>query len=161
MYGVDRNSRSSEIQAQILTELTSLDNSVLRAQSGAGIPARKDFFHLSGEKPVTGMEYLNWRELLRYGGARSRRRDRILMDGQVRNTNSETISATENPSALYNTIHRELLACLRVADLYRQQYAKPTEAAGRSDALTATLDRVDEAVATIYATARLPIQAGN
>ena len=117
LYGVGKKSRSSEIQTQVLAELTSLDSAQRRAKVGAGMPARKDFFYLSGENPVKGMAYLNWRELLRYGGARARRRDRVLLDPQSSPT------PTKDPGPLYSVIQEELLACLRVADLRRAEYA--------------------------------------
>jgi hypothetical protein len=149
MYGVDKRSRESTIPAEVLAELTSLDNARRRAESGAGIPARKDFFHLDGEKPVKGMEYLKWRELLRYGGARSRRRDRVLDDPLCPEGNPNRVALTD-PSALYSMIQSEVLACLRIADLYRQQYADTTNSKSREDAIRMVCNRAAGAVTAIY-----------
>ncbi|MHB8519876.1 MAG: hypothetical protein ACYDH9_03870 [Limisphaerales bacterium] len=123
MYGVGRGSRSSEIQAQVLAELTSLDSAQDRAKSGAGMPARKDFFYLNGEKPVKGMDYLNWRELLRYSGSRARRRDRVLLGPPSGKAGEPPTGALDDPAPLYGIIQHELLTCLRIADLHRQEYA--------------------------------------
>lgn len=154
--GVDRKSRSSEIQARVLTELTSLERAEERAEAGAGMPARKDFFYLRGEVPVTGMKYLHWRELLRFGGARARRRDRVLIDPTEDSPYSRPQKALQDPSELYSTIHREVLACLRIADLYRQQYATNAEsknATERQNAIDAVSEKAKRAVEAIYAAA--------
>lgn len=149
MYGVGVDSRSRAIQAQVLGQLTSLESAQRRAELGAGIPARRDFFHISGEQPVKGMEYMNWRELLRFCGSRARRRDRVLSRGPEPGLNDPPNSpGVQNPDPLplYSVIHDEMLACLRVADLCRQQYAT----CSKQTALERVLRRSDQAVATIY-----------
>jgi hypothetical protein len=151
MYGVGRNSRSSAIQAQVLAELTSLDSAEERARLGAGIPARKDFFYLNGEKPVTGMEYLNWRELLRFGGSRARRRDRVLIPRPE--PGSKPTRASLDPLPLYDVIHQEMLDCMRIADLHRQEYAAGG-ISGRQSAIKVVTARAKRAVTAIYGKAK-------
>jgi hypothetical protein len=145
MYGVDETSRSSEIQTQILATLTSLETSESRAKAGAGMPARKDFFYLKGGEPVTGMEYLHWREFLRYGGSRARRRDRVL--------SASGGEPPVDPTSLYGTIHREMLACLRSADILRQQYAS-NDQNNRRAAIEQMVKRAQTATEAIYAAAK-------
>lgn len=156
MFGIDKHSRSSDIQSRILAELTSLESAELRASTGAGLPARKDFFYLHGEKAVTGMPYLQWRELLRYGGSRCRRRDRVLVDyasvanlpdGQKKGTRN----AIEDPSEIYETIHRQMLNCLRIADLHRQMYARGGE--GQRTAIAAATKQATLAIDAIFESA--------
>jgi len=162
MFGVDAKSRSSEIQAQVLTELTSLDSAEKRADSQAGMPARKDFFYLKGGESIEYMEYLNWREFLRYSGARSRRRDRVLYDPRsaAMPAGSDLIAeeSRRDPAELFGTIHREMLACLRIADLYRQEYAndesRKSDGAKTNDAITTVCARAEQAVAAIRAAAQ-------
>lgn len=150
MYGVDRKSRSSEIQAQILSALTSLDNAERRAEAGAGMSARKDFFYVKGDQPAKGMEYLHWRELLRYGAARTRRRDWVLASSNE--PFDDTRTALNNPTDLYTTVQSEMLSCLRLADLRRQEYAKhkSTKEAGRKRIINQLLERAKAAVDEIY-----------
>jgi KaiC/GvpD/RAD55 family RecA-like ATPase len=160
MYGVGKDSRSAQIQAQILAELTSLDSAQLRADRGAGMPARKDFFYLNGEQSVKELEYLNWRELLRYGGARARLRDRV-MENETRPHGSSRKAASnfslQDPSFLYDVVHRELLACMRIADLFRDKYAAKKDPKSRSEAIAAVTKVADHAVESIFAlTARVP-----
>lgn len=152
MFGVGANSRSAAIQTQVLAKLTSLESAQQRATLGAGIPARKDFFYLCGEQPVKGMEYLNWRELLRFCGSRARRRDRVLTPGPQAEVLAWPLSPDaeaaphSDPLPLYDVIYEEMLACLRVADLNRQEYAGD----GQEAALERVTKRSDQAVETIY-----------
>lgn len=111
MYGISKRSRAPSLQAQLLRELTSLERGEERALMGAGMPARKDFFHMHGGEAVFGQPHLNWREFLRYNGSRARRRDRVLAAKEITHT-------------IYTVIHRELLACLRVAALHKQAYSE-------------------------------------
>ncbi|MGC3971208.1 MAG: hypothetical protein QM775_28875 [Pirellulales bacterium] len=112
--------------------------------------ARKDFFYLKGHESVKNLEYLNWRELLHFAGAVRRRRDRVLSDPlSVDETQPKPPNA--DPTKLFGAIHREMLACLRVADLCRQQYAKGGAAA--EGAIRTVCARAEQAVRSIYAAA--------
>src|SRR5690606_25138172 len=101
-------SRSPSLARELLQEMTSLESAEERARSGAGIPSRRDFFELRGHEPVPGMEPLTWLEVLRYCGARSRRRERV--------------APRANAARLYQVIQDELLACLQVAYHSRADY---------------------------------------
>ncbi|QIF00349.1 hypothetical protein G5S37_02005 [Roseimicrobium sp. ORNL1] len=97
MYAVDANTSSPRLAQTIIDEMSTLDMAKLRAQLGAGIPARKDFYEFHGHRAVTGMPYLSWQELLKYSGCRARRRDRVHQhDGH-------------DPSQLYHRIHTAVL----------------------------------------------------
>jgi KaiC/GvpD/RAD55 family RecA-like ATPase len=142
LYGVGADSQSSEIQTQILGELSSLPNALERAKGRAGMPVRKDFFYLHGGDPVKGMEYLNWRELLRYSASRSRRRDRVLLS-------SGDDLELNDPSPLYSMIQNEILNCLRFADLNRQKYAESQDERVK-EVIAETADVADQAMKRIF-----------
>ncbi len=102
------------------------------------MPARKDFFHLHGSEDVPGMEYLNWREFLRYNGSKARRRDRVLLN-------------KDNTHAIYTVIYRELLACLRIAGLYKQTYAvNGNDEAKRLECIKLVIARAKDAILAIF-----------
>jgi KaiC/GvpD/RAD55 family RecA-like ATPase len=139
MYGVSKKSRAPALQSQMLREMTSLEWAEERARHGGGMPARKDFFQLRGGEEVPGMDYLNWREFLRYNGSRARRRDRVLAEKQ-------------NTHSTYTVIQRELLACLRVAGLHMGEYAaavKEYAAAVKADDDAAIATNTDKLVSKI------------
>jgi KaiC/GvpD/RAD55 family RecA-like ATPase len=78
MLGVERQTHSPDLSWKIIEEATSLDEARLRAETGAGMPARKDFLDSHGEKDVPYAEHLKWKDLLLFAGSRARRRDRIV-----------------------------------------------------------------------------------
>lgn len=136
MYGVSKYSRSPSLRGQLLHEMTSLESAQKRGRSRGGMPARKDYFHLHGDDEVPEMEYLNWREFLRYNGARARRRDRVF-------ANKETTRET------YVEIQRAMLDCLRLAGLHKHSYAS-----GERKSVIAKIGRcAAEAVRNIFSTA--------
>jgi len=151
MYGVDIKSRSSQISARILSELTSLDAAHDRVATGAGMPARKDFFQLSGHQPVKGMEYLRWRELFRYGGSRARRRDGVLIERTAKGSDQRI---SEDPSRLYGIIYDEMLACLRIAELCREEYQLVAETGGNpGEIVSRVTERATIAIKRIHGVA--------
>lgn len=77
MLGVKSPTASPGIAQVVLEELTSLNFAKRRARLGAGLPARQDFYRYYGDRPVTGMNYLSWSDMLRNLGSRAHRRDRI------------------------------------------------------------------------------------
>lgn len=102
MLGVGRRTHSPLLSWKFVEEMTSLDAAVKRSLTGAGIPVRKDFFDAYGDRPVLNAPHLTWNDLLRFGGARARRRDRALCPG---------IQAT----TIFDLIHRRIIQCLTVA----------------------------------------------
>ncbi len=103
MYAVHRSSRSVRLARDLIQEMTSLAAAEERQRRGAGIPARKDFFRLHGRERVRFAENLTWRQLLRFGCARARRRHRVLPRGV-------------DASSIYEALHQEILSCLNEAD---------------------------------------------
>lgn len=77
-YAVHAGSRSVTLAPDILQEMTSLKSAIERAELGAGMPARKDFYDHMGHHPVKHAEHFTWSELYDHAGARARRRDRVL-----------------------------------------------------------------------------------
>jgi|GEM_PF-3566325 len=77
VVGVKSPTGAPGLAQVLLQEITSLNFAKKRARMGAGMPARQDFYRYYGDRPVTGMEYLTWSEMLMYLGSTARRRDRI------------------------------------------------------------------------------------
>lgn len=104
MVGVLRPSRSPLISQTVIEEMTSPKSAWNRANLGAGIPSRKDFFEFWGNKPVTFAKHLTWSDLLKFTGSRARRRDRTVCSG-VR------------VSSISDCIYSQLMRCLRIAEM--------------------------------------------
>lgn len=84
MIGVKSPTGAPGLGQVLLQEISSLGFAKRRARMGAGLPARQDFYRYYGNRPVTGMEYITWNEMLKFFGSRGRRRDRIYpQDGAV------------------------------------------------------------------------------
>lgn len=84
MIGIKSPTGAPGLAQVLLQEVASLGFAKRRARMGAGLPARQDFYRYYGNRPVTGMEYLSWNEMLKFFGSRGRRRDRIYPeDGAV------------------------------------------------------------------------------
>ncbi|MFO1499400.1 MAG: ATPase domain-containing protein [Verrucomicrobiota bacterium] len=111
MAGLYRRTQSPGLSTKILEEIVSLESAKRRAELGAGLPARKDFYEFYGGEPVTYAEYLSWRELYRFCGSRARRRDRI-------------VCSAVRISKITELIHYELRSCLRLAERERNQAAR-------------------------------------
>lgn len=80
MVGVKSPTGSPGLAHVLLQEIASLKVAKCRARMGAGMPARQDFYQHYGERPVPGISYLNWNQMLRFLASRARRRDRIYGD---------------------------------------------------------------------------------
>jgi KaiC/GvpD/RAD55 family RecA-like ATPase len=106
MLGVGRRTHNPLLSWKLMEEMTSFDASVERSEAGAGVPVRKDFYDVFGEKSVKHVEHLTWNDLLLFGGARARRRDRTLCPG---------IKA----APVFDTISRQVLQCLTLAKSWR------------------------------------------
>ena len=78
MVGVHEHTHSAGLSCKLIDEMTSSASVCKRAELGAGLPARKDFYDYRGSEPVTDAPYLTWSELLTYCGARSRQRQRAV-----------------------------------------------------------------------------------
>lgn len=111
MIGVDRTTRSPTLAAKFVLEIASLQASVSRAQLGAGIPARKDFYDYYGNSfvPCFPEADITWSELLRFLGSRSRCRTR-------------SFCARLHLSAVFEAIDRQMFHCLTLSGELRRQY---------------------------------------
>ncbi|NQV27107.1 MAG: AAA family ATPase [Rhodopirellula sp.] len=80
MVGVGRSTCSPELAAKFIEEITSASSTLRRAELGAGIPARKDFydFHGNTTTPLFPSGKVSWNQLLEYTVARARRRERVV-----------------------------------------------------------------------------------
>jgi KaiC/GvpD/RAD55 family RecA-like ATPase len=106
MVGTGMQTHSPHLSWKLIEEMTSLEQSVRRAKSGAGIPVRKDFYDGYGKYPVKNIPHLNWNELLRFGTSRCRGRHRIVTD-QTRLKDK------------FQTLYIGLMDCLTVAGAAR------------------------------------------
>jgi len=105
MVGVKSPTAAPGLAQVLLQEMTSLSSTKKRARMGAGLPARKDFYQYYGDRPVTGIDYLSWNELLMFQGSRGRRRDRVY--GPVGDV---------DPAKMHDLIQHALMQIMRVAD---------------------------------------------
>jgi len=103
-----RAARSPTVSWKLIEEITSLQSAVERSRNGAGIPSRKDFFEFHGKEPVKYAEHLTWHDLLKFSGARGRRRDR-------------TICSAIHVSAVSECIFGQLMRCLSAAETFRDE----------------------------------------
>jgi len=132
--GVERTTQSPGLAIKFIAEMTSTGKAEERGERGAGIPSRKDFFEFHGQEAVPGFPYMRWNELLRFSGARARRRDRTTCpDIQV--------------SKAFEVIHPGMMHCLRVAEEQRLRYQKDTT---RPDALKKMRDVAQDVVAHLF-----------
>jgi KaiC/GvpD/RAD55 family RecA-like ATPase len=106
LLGVGRRTHNPSLSWQLIEQMTSFDAAVRRSRYGAGVPVRKDFYDIHGEEKVPHAEHLTWNNLLLFGGARARRRDRTLCPG--------ILAAT-----VFDAIHRHVLQCLTLANSWR------------------------------------------
>ena len=118
MGGADRTTRSPNLSAKFLTEITSLESTQQRAWLGAGIPARKDYYDQHGERtvPYSPHAELTWNQLLRVAGARSCRRSR-------------TFCARVRVSDAFAELDRAVFGCLTLAEARREDYRKASSVA--------------------------------
>jgi hypothetical protein len=114
LVGVGRRTHNPLLSWKLMEEMTSFDVSVRRSKEAAGIPVRKDFYDICGSEPVKHANHLTWNDLLLFGGARARRRDRTLCHGI-------------NAEPVFNAIHRHVLQCLTVAKSWREVMADTKE----------------------------------
>lgn len=108
---VDRRTYSPRLATRLIQEMNSPPRVEKRAEVGAGIPSRKDFYEYHGREmvrtlPGTGMR---WNDLLTYTVARSRRRNRI-------------VCSDVSVSSVLDLLSQRLLHCLTVADECRVEY---------------------------------------
>ncbi|MBV6500684.1 MAG: Circadian clock protein kinase KaiC [Prosthecobacter sp.] len=97
MVGVKSPTGSPGLAHVLLQEIASLKVAKCRARMGAGMPARQDFYQHYGERPVPGISYLNWNQMLRFLASRARRRDRVYGDnGRI------------DPAHMHRVIHQAL-----------------------------------------------------
>jgi KaiC/GvpD/RAD55 family RecA-like ATPase len=119
LLGTLRNCHSPRMALKMIEEITSFDSAVDRSKTGAGIPARKDFYEFYGTAPATLTPHLTWQNLLDFAGSRVRRRDR-------------TICPFVRFSDVAVVVYRELLHCLTVAhDIPSQSSEVAIESMGK------------------------------
>jgi KaiC/GvpD/RAD55 family RecA-like ATPase len=111
LVGVDRATRSPDLAAKFLTEITSLHQAEQKARIGAGIPALKDFYDLHGGEfvPCFPPEWMTWDDFLDATLARARRRSRAFC-------------ARLRTSDVFTFIDQRLFACLTLAALKGERY---------------------------------------
>jgi KaiC/GvpD/RAD55 family RecA-like ATPase len=116
LVGVDRSTRSPSLAAKFLTELTSAEHTKQRAEAGAGIPSRKDFYDFYGDDIVPRFPagQMTWKEFLKLTGSRARRRERCFCP-RLR------------VSEIFDEIHKCVLHCLSTAASYRDAYRSNLE----------------------------------
>lgn len=111
MVAVNSQAHSAGLSCRLIDEITSLECAHERAQRGAGLPARKDFYEYYGREPVTHAPYLEWNDLLRACGSRARQRNRAINDEvKVRDFNA--------------IVGRHLRSCMQFAELKREEKKK-------------------------------------
>lgn len=121
MVGVKSPAGAPGLAQVLLQEITSLNFAKKRARMGAGLPARQDFYRYYGDRPVTGMEYLTWSEMLMYLGSTSRRRDRIYMEPDIKKTGTKSAASAVktsprvDPAEMHRLIHHALIEIMHVA----------------------------------------------
>jgi hypothetical protein len=119
MVGIKSPAGAPGLAQVLLQEMTSLNFAKKRARMGAGMPARQDFYRYYGDRPVTGMEYLTWSEMLMYLGSTARRRDRIYAAPYVRDKSdqmpTQKIKPINDPAQMHMLIHHALTEIMRVA----------------------------------------------
>lgn len=117
LVGADRTTRSPNLSAKILNEMTSLESGEERARLGAGIPVRKDFYEYHGRTPFPYAPdpELTWNRFLIAVGSRSRRRSR-------------SFCARVRVSVAFAEIDRLVFDCLTRADVRRKDYTAKREA---------------------------------
>lgn len=133
MIGVKSPTAAPGIAQVLLQEIASLSFAKKRARMGAGFPARKDFYRHYGSRPVTGMEYLSWNEILEFLASKSRRRDRVYpLDGRV------------DPARMHKLIHHALTTIMEMA----AKAPEPEEIIAKAEELTqglfATAERMSQ-----------------
>jgi hypothetical protein len=116
--------------------LTSSERTKKRAEAGAGVPARKDFYDFRGTDFVPRFPInLPWKEFLRLTGSRARRRERCFCP-RIR------------VSDIFEDIQKLVLHCLSVAESQRTAYTNP---ATRTAAINSTSDTVNWAIRKLLA----------
>jgi len=117
MLGVATGTHSPRVSWKLIEELTSLELTVKRAEIGAGIPTRKDFYELHGETVVPRIPGdISWNEFLSVAGSRVRRRD-------------VAVCRRIPLSQLATQIHLQVMRCYRSAVGERGPVAASVEAA--------------------------------
>jgi KaiC/GvpD/RAD55 family RecA-like ATPase len=114
LIGADRKTHSPRLAAKFIAEITSSHTAEDRAELGAGIPARKDFFDHHGDEAVPHLERpeMSWRQFLHQTASRARRRDRVVCS-HVR------------VSKVFDRLDRLVHHALTVAAESRSDYQKP------------------------------------
>ncbi len=102
LYSVHNRSLGLSLAKPLLEELTSLYAAERRSRLGAGLPSRKDFYATSGDEYVPYCANLTWSELLRFAGARCRKRTQV-------------VAGDDDILARFHLIAERLLDCLQRA----------------------------------------------
>lgn len=117
MLGVATETHSPRASWKVIEELTGLEAAVERAELGAGIPARKDFYELHGAKSVPRIPgNVSWNDFLSNAGSRVRRRD-------------VAVCRRIPLSQLTTQIHLQIMRCLRSAVIERNAAGSATKPA--------------------------------
>lgn len=116
MMAVHQDTHAPLLAGKYLAEASSYTCALKRAEIGAGIPARKDFYEAHGLKTAKWLEgsKMTWNDLLCYAGARGRRRDRVFCNRIM-------------ISPIVNCINRLVIHSLAVADTLAVYYGLPQE----------------------------------
>lgn len=116
LISTGRTTRSPALSFKFINEITSGPNTVSMANSGAGIPCRKDFYESFGHLPVPTFPQstLSWNELLLMLGARSYRRSRAFQP-RVRQ------------SLAFSELDRRIYHCLLISKQLSENYLKGGE----------------------------------
>ena len=113
MLGVLRETHSPGLSWKLIEEMTSRESNRLRAEKGAGIPTRKDFYDFYGETHVPNLNPqfpMTWRRFLDVVGSKVRRRDRAVC-GKVQLASFATI------------VRDQVIRCIDVAKQSRERAA--------------------------------------
>lgn len=120
MLGVLRNTHSPGLSWKLIEEMTSPESTRIRAEMGAGIPTRKDFYDFHGDTPVPRIpktEEIPWREFLTTAGAKVRRRDRAV--------------CAKVPLAQFSALIRsQMIRCVNIAAAEREKSPSPAKSIG-------------------------------
>jgi hypothetical protein len=117
MLGVATETHSPRVSWKVIEELTGLEVTVERADLGAGIPTRKDFYELHGGTRVPRVpENVTWNDFFSNAGSRVRRRD-------------VAVCRRIPLSQLTTQIHLQIMRCFRSAIVEKDAVASPTAAA--------------------------------